>query len=500
MLIGEHTGYLRELFRYAQRILGAKASYKDLAETMNLKSEAPGEIRTSLSLHSLQVYRWFVLEGGKEHSPKEKPLDTNAHKQMRLAWVKKFWEVFTDPTLPVCHLDEKWFYITNRRRKIKRLPIGPEEVPGCAFIPSPKMRSRRYPVKCMFLGCVANPQPERNFDGRIHLERISTPTTTKQKSHHSRFSDDVNINNRIKNGGWRECILQETETTTEEHAESIGAAFDLDDAVIDRLVFYYRTYVGDDGGNKLVYLKDNGTISGIRRNNKDSSAPPVAVTIKDVSIKVEVVKGETMEVDCSCDSAYMMMAMDRVGKKIRLAFHWIEKKDPCYLNMDNAGGHGTNVAIEAYTKMLKDKYNVIIIHQVPRSPYTNLLDLGVWCTLQWYVEKEHYMKRTDVHALVNSVERAWNNKSLNESIGRVWGRLRNVLVLIVEGDGGNDLVEKKRGKRFRNLDLSPDFLSNNDEVSTVTNAAITTPVNNCIHLDMEEDDSDDEEGLMSDLI
>ena len=54
--------------------------------------------------------------------------------------------------------------------------------------------------------------------------------------------------------------------------------------------------------------------------------------------------------------------------------------------MDNAGGHGTNVTILAYTKMLKDSYNIVIIHQVQRSPYTNLLHLGVWCSLQAQVE------------------------------------------------------------------------------------------------------------------
>ena len=73
---------MRELFRYAQRTKGAKTSYKDLADTMNLKSEAPGEVRTSLSLHSLQVYCWFVDQGGKEHSPIEKPLDTKWHKEL----------------------------------------------------------------------------------------------------------------------------------------------------------------------------------------------------------------------------------------------------------------------------------------------------------------------------------------------------------------------------------------------------------------------------------
>ena len=36
----------------------------------------------------------------------------------------------------------------------------------------------------------------------------------------------------------------------------------------------------------------------------------------------------------------------------------------------------------------------------------------------------------------------------------------NVLVLIVEGNGRNELVETKRGKRFRTLDLSVEQLSN----------------------------------------
>ena len=85
--------------------------------------------------------------------------------------------------------------------------------------------------------------------------------------------------------------------------------------------------------------------------------------------------------------------------------------------MDNAGGHVTKAAIKAYTKMLKERYNVVIIQQVPRSPYTNLLDLGVWCSLQSNVEKKHYTKRTDVHALVSSVKHVWKNISLTKAIG-----------------------------------------------------------------------------------
>ena len=158
--------------------------------------------------------------------------------------------------------------------------------------------------------------------------------------------------------------------------------------------------------------------------------------------------------------------------------------------MDNAGGHGTKSVIEQYTKMLKDKYNIMIIHQVPRSPYTNLLDLGVWCSLQAHVEKQHYLKRTDVPALVNSVLRAWNgNSGLHEVISKVWGRLRNVMVLIEEDNGGNNLVEKKRGKQHRNLDLPTEFLTNGEESNTIDSDDVVIPTIDT-YFDLEVDNHD----------
>jgi len=55
---------------------------------------------------------------------------------------------------------------------------------------------------------------------------------------------------------------------------------------------------------------------------------------------------------------------------------------------------------------LLDDFNIVLIHQAPQTSYSNLLDLGVWSSAQYDVEKEHFMKRTDVQALVKSVERA----------------------------------------------------------------------------------------------
>ena len=113
--------------------------------------------------------------------------------------------------------------------------------------------------------------------------------------------------------------------------------------------------------------------------------------------------GEEIERDCSCDSQYMLSAMHRVGEAIRKKIFWVPKEETRYLVMDNAGGHGTNEAIDEYIKFLKADYNVTIIVQILHSPYCNVLNLGVWCALQAAVERTHYMRRCEVNALVQSV-------------------------------------------------------------------------------------------------
>ena len=55
--------------------------------------------------------------------------------------------------------------------------------------------------------------------------------------------------------------------------------------------------------------------------------------------------------------------------------------------MDNAGGHGTKAAVGEYKQLLIDRHNVHVIHQSPRSPEVNALDLGLWRSLQSSVEK-----------------------------------------------------------------------------------------------------------------
>ena len=188
--------YLHKLFRYAQRIRGGKESFKVLADT----------VRPTLHISHRQLMVWFYKNNGTQRSPIEKPLNTDKHKQLRLKWVAFYYSLFIDPTIPMGHLDEKFFYVTNRRRQIKMLPIKDGEPLGSNSVVQPKMRSRRYPVKVMFMGVVAKPIPSRNFSGKIHLERISKQKTTTAMSHHHQFSDDIYVNGLIKKGGWKAIV------------------------------------------------------------------------------------------------------------------------------------------------------------------------------------------------------------------------------------------------------------------------------------------------------
>ena len=126
--------------------------------------------------------------------------------------------------------------------------------------------------------------------------------------------------------------------------------------------------------------------------------------------------------------------------------------------MDNAGGHGTMVAIEEYKNILLTEFNIKIIHQIPNSPETNLLDLGTWSALQSKTESLSYRQRQDPDVLCDTVLRAWNNLPVH-AIGKAYKRWLKVLDLILLDNGGNRYVEQFRGK------LTSDPSESTEEVS-----------------------------------
>ena len=140
---------------------------------MSEKSKSANDTRLELNLTRWQSNTWFKQNDGIERNYMEKPLDTHHYCTLRLAWVIDRYGQLTCEYAPVAYIDEKWFYKVNCRRAMKVLPKGRHKNDEEGEMKLLKMLSRRFPVKRMFMAVVGRPLPHRNFDGKIHLERLS---------------------------------------------------------------------------------------------------------------------------------------------------------------------------------------------------------------------------------------------------------------------------------------------------------------------------------------
>ena len=76
---------------------------------------------------------------------------------------------------------------------------------------------------------------------------------------------------------------------------------------------------------------------------------------------------------------------------MRETFHWaVPVGELLSLMMDNASKHGTSDAKTQYADALKE-CNIEIIWQILHSPETNMLDPGVWMSVQMTVMETHHM-------------------------------------------------------------------------------------------------------------
>ena len=74
--------------------------------------------------------------------------------------------------------------------------------------------------------------------------------------------------------------------------------------------------------------------------------------LSEISLKVCYQEHDIVEKYCSCDSEYMISAMNRVGEGIRQNFHWVPIDELVYLFIDEAGGYETIEAIIEYKNNL----------------------------------------------------------------------------------------------------------------------------------------------------
>ena len=239
---------------------------------------------------------------------------------------------------------------------MKILPKGTYEPDGADEYRRPKIISRRFPVKSMFLGVVGRPIPHRQFDGRILLERVSTTEPVTRQTATTNFSDDIFINNTIKSGEWRQLFQGISDLGCEDILNTVSSHYNLEHVVADRLELSYTTFIGIAGNIKNVQI-DISTPNIFKlelRTDAENTVSKRNVLLKDLKIKVRYQQGDMVERECTCDSVYMSSAMRRVGEAMRAAYHWARQDTVLYLVLDNAGGHGTNECVRDYTNILKN--------------------------------------------------------------------------------------------------------------------------------------------------
>ena len=107
---------------------------------------------------------------------------------------------------------------------------------------------------------------------------------------------------------------------------------------------------------------------------------------------------------------------------------------------------------------MKNDFNIILVHQIPQSTDTNILDLGIWLSLQSTVEKCHRLRRGDKDSLYATVMKVWKDVASEEAFLNVFEGLKKNYAVIEKNQGSNDYCEEFRGKKVMEDIAAYDFV------------------------------------------
>ena len=467
-------GFIHKIYRKAEKEYGREESFTEMAFHMNELSRLDDD-GPNLEFTKFTLRKWFDSNGGRCKKLVTKPLLTALHKDRRVTWCRERLlqlQQQSGQQKPVyfAFLDEKWFYPYSGRKQVKELPAAEHEDPNDINSTTRRESSRRHVSKVMFLGVVGCPVPERGFDGKIFLKRVARTTIFKQTTYKENdFSDDVALSTHVKHN-WR-FVCADTMTACEA-TSAVADHYGLLNAIRERLVLRYKS-LNKKGNYGWVCLEPAKLIQSATINVRDSvdhKVKTIPLVLDDLVLQVRWKKGEEHEDDINCNSEFMKEAIGELGPALRKAYHWVELHDPIHLIMDNAGGHGTNDCIDEYVSKLQTDFNIAVVWQVPRSPETNLLDLGIWRSLQSFIERAHRGKRSSPNALAKTARQVWKEDFGGEVFSKVYERWQKVLQIIVDGDGENVNTDAMRGKKYENLFAPPilpgDELSSGSDTDT----------------------------------
>ena len=297
----QYPSFLHQLYHYASKTLGHNTSNYCIRKLMMIKAKLDFPscpVRGNLTITSYAFRSFFSQNRGYYTKLSTKPRLTKCQMKAKVDFCTKYKELIKDKEYYYCFLDEKWFYCLTLRKKYKVLPPNYEigETMKDAYVPLPRVWSRRHPCKVMYLGMVSPPHPRNNFDGKIYFKRVSKFIPQKQQSHSSTvFSDDYKLNEIIcRYEDWKNAYTPGMPAYA--LFDSIQEMYELEDYITTRLVLTYNTYSKtlktkytrhidyDDG------LKDEEIEEGQEESNKNQYVAP---SVKDILNRhIRTVQGE----------------------------------------------------------------------------------------------------------------------------------------------------------------------------------------------------------------
>jgi hypothetical protein len=258
-----------------------------------------------------------------------RPFLTPEHKLARLAWAIE-WADFDlhGEDVVVCHLDEKCFYAFSSRGRTVYLPPGVDPEPLYAL-------SKTQIPWVMFLGVVAAPRNDKNFDGKIGIWHVGEE---KEAQRNSKFHDKGDV---------------------------------------------YWISINMDG------------------------------------------------------EVFMKMVEENVIPAIKEKCSWAKK---VIVQIDSAGGHRVGESVE-YLNRLSPwiKFRT----QPTRSPDCNVLDLGIWNSMNKSVRQVKYDRKSDLsmtQRIINSVNDMWESYE-SYHLHNIFITLNCILKEIKKADGGNSFKQ-----------------------------------------------------------
>ena len=88
-------------------------------------------------------------------------------------------------------------------------------------------------IQVMYLGVVVPPNEEHDFDGKVHLSRVSKSDPYKRTTYNQNFTDSGYLNEDLKSGEWCHVITPGEEMNIDNMRDDIATIYNLDADIAD---------------------------------------------------------------------------------------------------------------------------------------------------------------------------------------------------------------------------------------------------------------------------